>query len=185
MAMITYASAVDHFNLLAAGENYLTPARFQYTLGWDAGRIELAPFVDSAPWQNFPNGRIWGDQTDLQWRRRDDGWHFVLLAESGESPIPEIFPAAHQKTLTAIGEPHEVFLWGEYDKGAQNWIEIKVPKRFDYHSFFPGQAESPARVRLQVHAYECSETRSLWEFGRKVPLPFVSRVYRYGKLIGE
>lgn len=184
MAMITFASQVDHFNLLADGENYLTPARFQYALGWDAGRIEFTLFTDPAKWQNFPSGRIWGDRDDLQWRRRDDGWHFVLLTECGETAIPEIFPAAHQKSLVASGETYEVFLWGEYDKSAQNWIEIKVPKRFNYRPFFPGPADPPARVRLQVYAYECPENRRIWEFGQKVELPFVSRVYRYGKIIG-
>jgi len=182
MALITFASDLPGLALRLGEEDYFTPARFRYAMRWNAAKIEFKPFSTVAEFEKFPEGRVWGENSDLQWRARDGKFHLVLTAAEGE-PVPEIF--VNRKPLTKPPTVHEVFLWGEYDDQEKTWLEIKVPKLFNYQPFLSNSPLRGSRVRLAVYEYEIPESRQLWELGQEIEVPFISRVYRYGKVLGE
>lgn len=184
MALITFASDLPSLALRAGEEDYFSTDRFRYAMMWNAAEILFKPFSTLTEFEDFPEGRVWGEKCDVQWRARDGRFHLVLIAADGE-PVPEIFVLENRKQLSKPPAMHEVFLWGEYDDKEQRWLEIKVPRLFEYAPFLAKPATRGSRVRLAVYEYEIAESRKLWELGQQVEVPFISRVYRYGKVFGE
>lgn len=182
MALITFASDLPRLALRLGEEDYFTQARFRCAMMWNAAEIVFKPFSTAAELEEFPEGRVWGEKSDLQWRACDGKFHLVLTATDSE-PIPEIF--GNRKQLAKPPLAHEVFLWGEYDDQEKKWLEIKVPRLFEYQPFLGSTPARGSRVRLAVYEYEIPESRKLWELGKEVEIPFISRVYRYGKVLGE
>lgn len=178
MANLSYAQDLTKDAFIELCSAFADDA-FQYCMCWDDFVIGLEPFGKDPHWKENANGRIWGETSDLQWRSRDGLYHCVLITDDEEVP-DDFFPNA--RVLPEASHVYKVYLWGEHDRDEHRWIEVKVPRLFDYSSLLSGE---PARVRLTVYEYGFEEERTLWEFGQPVPVPVVSKVYRYGKLIGE
>jgi len=179
MAILTYARGLNKTTFSALCAAFAQDA-FQYCLRWDDFSINLEQFGKDADWVESANGRIWGETSDLQWRCRDGLYHCVLIND--EENIPDDFPQNVRHLLPTASHVYKVYLWGEHDQIEHRWIEIKVPQLFDYSDLLAGQ---PARVRLTVYEYDLEDERTLWEFGQPVTVPVASKVYRYGKIIGE
>ncbi len=184
MALIAYAKVkIDkelfHTWQYDPGEQYL----FRYAILRNPSEIHFTSFSNLAVLSDFPEGRIWGETLDLQWKTKNGIWHFVLIAEN-ESDIPDFFQQENRKKLTGpLGFEEKAFLWGEYDDSINKWLEVKVPKQIDYASLLEPTKQKSPRVRLEIIKYTTYETRDLWCFGEKINLAVDSSIYRYGKVI--
>lgn len=189
MAILTFAKNISAPLSQLLADSAFAGANFDYAMMWRADTIELTAFDPALAFDEFPQGRVWGEQCDLQWCTQENGLHLVWMGAENNA-VPEIFPKQNHRDLGTPLEdqPRAFFLWGEYDDspGVKKWLEVKVPRQQDYLPLLKNhKGTPPARVRLQVYTYTLQESRFVYENGAKTPLPVTSLIYRYGKIIGN
>jgi len=114
------------------------PTEDGFYLLWRANRItaiKALPLTEEvAEWEE---GRLFGPQGELRWRKRADGrWDLLYLYEEGSAPLPSfergeryevVFPDEGRRER--VGQ----YLWGTRGAGSTGpWVETRIPRELCY-----------------------------------------------------
>jgi len=116
-------------------EDYLHPNRFAYII-WE--RIDEIKFdrwknVDKEILQNTVEGIIFGENAELRWKKRENGFHIMIISDEDQSTLPNKF--SNMKEINDIKE-RKIYLWGgkqfENKKPQYWWFELQIPRILKY-----------------------------------------------------
>ena len=131
------------------------PATFDWMILEAVDKLLFDPFQQAIDLDRFNEGRAFGSDCEVRWRR--DGEVFHTLAVGGFAEAPSIL-STHQQLL-ALEEfeliEHEYFLWGEWSNHIPEWVEATIPHIFNYPP--PPQ---PGRWRRKLKTIEYVNRRT-------------------------
>ncbi len=104
---------------------------------------------------DWDRGRLFGENVELRWLKRKNGFYVVIISENGRVPvklnIEEINPVRER----------EIYLWGENIEKSGNttddWYEQRIPRILNY----PVNATKiRGRLKLIVKEYSLASDKS-------------------------
>ena len=160
MAKIGYQENAPSLSAITAdGKPYLLENGFKYAILEKVDIIKFSLYEIINDYPDWDNGRIFGINTELKWKKRNGKYHIVVTTEDD---LPIGF-SLFSDTLEPIRDEkgnikyRRIFLWGEQEKDNSGqptgrWFEERIPQLLKYPII-----TDKSRVQLKVQEYEFTE----------------------------
>jgi len=128
---------------------------FQWMILENAGEVKFSRFDRNIARDYWDEGVLFGEKTQLRFRRRRDGnYHLVLLTDTlpnDFTPWGQAVPSGH--------EEQRFLLWGEWDDTQKAWVEARLPKKFQPDKEYPLPPDNRKRgqrlaLKVEIMALE-------------------------------
>lgn len=168
MCKIGYLKESDDLNILdSGGQPFISAERFQYMMVEKVDDIVFGFFSETESLENWDKGRLFGEQTELKWLKRNGKFDLVVINDDDD--LPGGFSEYSAPKLERVAS-RSIFLWGEKDDTITAYFDARIPQILEYPVKSFRHAKS--QLKIKVQQYRLTEINS---FGEEID----SFIHRY------
>lgn len=104
------------------------------------------PISKDTDWTDWENGRVFNEEMDLRWQKKDERFHVVMILDAPKAYFRQRYSLNLSEKY--LEQKARWLLWGQQETKGK-WIERRIPKIFTY----PFATRNDSRIALSVKEY--------------------------------
>lgn len=135
---------------------------FRYAIVESPARAEFLDLTSPAAVSelaSFPRGVAFGEDHELRWMVRRDGFHVVLLSDTDSS-----IPSAMALDTLEPDEASQVLLWGRFSQEHGEFLDGRIPRSLPYPLISPLTDEERLTIRTRRYWFASDPAQAISRF---------------------